>query len=88
MAKSLQPTGYFLNIHLFIWPSGIQVLSSLTRDRTCAPCSGSTESQPLDCRPLIHWLFNKIIEVKLVATPLSVGILVLGDEDKDRGSEV
>jgi len=32
--------------------------------------------------------FNKIIKVKSVATPLSVGILVLGDVDKDRGSQV
>ena len=29
-------------------PPGMQDLSSLTRDRTCGPCSGSVASSPLD----------------------------------------
>ena len=32
----------------FFWPRGTQDLSSLTRDGTYTPCSGSMESQPLD----------------------------------------
>ena len=33
---------------LFAALQGMQDLSSLTRDQTCAPCSGSVESQPLN----------------------------------------
>ena len=29
---------------------GRQDLSSLTRDRTCVPCSGSMDSYPMDCQ--------------------------------------
>lgn len=29
-------------------PCRVRDLRSLTRDRTCTPCSGSAESQPLD----------------------------------------
>ena len=32
----------------FFWPRGMRDLSSLTRDRTCAHCSGSTDSYPLN----------------------------------------
>ena len=35
---------------LVFWPQGMWDLISLTRDRTCAPCTGSTESYPLDCQ--------------------------------------
>ena len=38
---------YFLSLFFFFFlatPSGMWNLSSLTRDRTCAPCSGSMES--------------------------------------------
>ena len=34
-------------IYLFIWSCSMWDLSSLTRDRTCAPGSGSSESYPL-----------------------------------------
>ena len=36
-------------------------LRSLTRDQTRAPCSGSTESQPLDCQrnPLVLFLMGR-----------------------------
>ena len=37
---------------------GIWDHSSLTRDRSCAPCSGSTESQPLDRQGSPLPLFN------------------------------
>lgn len=33
---------------LVFWSPGMWGLSSLTRDRTCAPCTGSIESSPLD----------------------------------------
>ena len=36
-----------LCIYLLAVLQGVQDLSSLTRDGTCAPCSRSTESQPL-----------------------------------------
>ena len=39
-----------LELFFFFWPRGTQDLSSLTRDGTCTPCSGSMESQPLDCQ--------------------------------------
>ena len=32
---------------LIFWPPCMSYLSSPTRDRTCTPCSGSTESYPL-----------------------------------------
>ena len=34
--------------HVLAVPPSMQNLSSPTRDRTCTPCSGSTESEPLD----------------------------------------
>ena len=38
----------FLSFFFYFWPHGTWDLSSLTRDRTCAPCSGGAESEPLD----------------------------------------
>ena len=35
---------FFFLIHFIFWPQGMWDLSSLIRDWTCAPCSGSTES--------------------------------------------
>ena len=35
---------------LIYLPHGMQDLCSPTRDQTCTPCSGSVESQPLDCQ--------------------------------------
>ena len=40
---------YFLYFFLAM-PRGMQNLNSLTTDQTFAPCSGSKESQLLDCR--------------------------------------
>ena len=42
------------------WPHGLRNLSSLTRDRTCAPCSGSTESKPLDFQGSLRMVLFKI----------------------------
>lgn len=41
-------------------PHSIQNISSLTRNRTCTPCSGSLESQPLDgqASPTIYLVFQ------------------------------
>ena len=47
---------YFLYFFLAM-PRGMQNLNSLTTDQTFAPCSGSKESQLLDCRefPVSFW---------------------------------
>ena len=39
---------FFFNIYLFLFFGHMWDLSSLTRDQTHAPCSGSTESKQLD----------------------------------------
>ena len=43
----------------FFWPrlEACRILVPLTRGRTCAPCSGSAESQPLDLSVLYSWTF-------------------------------
>ena len=43
--KLLREIFFFLAVPRSMWD-----LSSPTRDRTRAPCSGSAESQPLDCQ--------------------------------------
>ena len=40
----------FLIFFFFAALVGRQDLSSLTRDRTCVPCSGSMDSYPMDCQ--------------------------------------
>ena len=39
---------FFLFFKFLATSHGMWDLSSLTRDQTCAPCSGSAESEPLD----------------------------------------
>ena len=41
----------------FFWLSGMQELRFLNRDKTHSPCSGSTESSPLDCQGSPSWPF-------------------------------
>ena len=55
---------FFLSFFFFAVLHGVWDLSSLTRDGTCAPCSGSTESQPLDHQGRLGAIFvqQKIID--------------------------
>ena len=39
---------HFMLFNVYFWVHGMWDLSSLMRDRTLAPCSGSMESSPLD----------------------------------------
>ena len=45
-------------VFFFFWPRGLRVLSSLTRDRTCAPCSASAWS-------LNHWTTREVCDKPL-----------------------
>ena len=52
-------------VNFFFWlcvPCGVWDLSSPAKDRTCAPCSRSAESLPLDCQgsPCESFVFNWI----------------------------
>ena len=38
------------NLFIYFWLCSIQDLSFQTRDWTCVPCIGTSESQPLDCQ--------------------------------------
>ena len=51
-------TFFFFFLIFLATPGGMRDLSSLTRDGTHAPCSGSVESQPLDSQgsPLKDYL--------------------------------
>ena len=54
-------TLFFLMILFFFvgHTTGLQDLSYLTKDWTCAPCSGSKESLPLDCQGVSYmWILN------------------------------
>ena len=56
-----EPRTLWLNCPHFLGGEvyNLQDLSSLTKDQTCASCSGSTESYPLDCQGspchTLHW---------------------------------
>ena len=41
---------YYTGFFFFLAPRGLGDLCSPTKDGTCAPCSGSSESEPLDCQ--------------------------------------
>ena len=58
-----------LCIYLLAALQGVQDLSSLTRDGTCAPCSRSTESQPLLLLLLLLLLLSRFSRVRLGVTP-------------------
>ena len=72
---------YIVNLYYFFFPSSFgratqhADLSSLTRDWTCAPCSGSAESQPLDrqgnpCQPVLSSTCQCIRNIDERATPV------------------
>ena len=51
MRRNVKQRHHSLSLSVFIsWPRGMWDLSPPTRDRTCAPCMGSTVSQPLHCQ--------------------------------------
>ena len=50
----------YFSFHFIFWPHGRQDLTSPTRDGTCAPCSGSTKSQPLDCQGIPYFIYSSV----------------------------
>ena len=57
---------------LFFWPPCMWYHSSLTRDWTCAPCSGSTESYPLACQGSPRECLRKKGQMIQLQTPMSM----------------
>ena len=63
MCHLFSHSGFFSKfIYFSPLSQGMQDLSSTTRDGTHAPCSGNTESQPLDQQGHpSHWLLNELV---------------------------
>ena len=61
------------------WTDSMWDLSSLTRDQTHAPCSGSTEPQPLNHqgRPCRHILKSFIVSWHKLDSPEILNLLIL-----------
>ena len=74
----------------FFWPHGMWDPNPPTRDWTCAPCIGSTESQPLDLQgsPLGSLLVRKLILLDQIPTLMTSFNLNYFHKDPSPNTEI